>query len=144
VFVCNSGRSVFRNYEIFILNRLLKRIFNSRCTMLAGVCLVIGAGFAGSVVARELADAGRRVHVIDKRPHIAGNAYDEYDAHGVLIHNYGPHIFHTNSERIFEYLSRFTAWHPYEHRVRAVLDGKTYPFPINRDTLNQLYGLNLE
>jgi len=112
--------------------------------MLAGVCLVIGAGFAGSVVARELADAGRRVHVIDKRPHIAGNAYDEYDAHGVLIHNYGPHIFHTNSERIFEYLSRFTAWHPYEHRVRAVLDGKTYPFPINRDTLNQLYGLNLD
>lgn len=105
---------------------------------------VIGAGFAGSVIARELAESGQRVHVIDKRPHIGGNAYDEYDAQGVLIHNYGPHIFHTNSERIFTYLSRFTEWHAYEHRVRAVLGGKTYPFPINRDTLNQLYGLDLD
>lgn len=106
--------------------------------------LIIGAGFAGSVLARELADAEYKVHVIDKRPHIAGNAYDEVDAHGILVHRYGPHIFHTNSERIFEYLSRFTTWHPYEHRVLGVVDGKQYPFPINRDTLNLLYGLNLD
>ncbi|HEV2620739.1 MAG TPA: UDP-galactopyranose mutase [Frateuria sp.] len=106
--------------------------------------LVVGAGFAGSVVARELADADRRAHVIDKRPHVAGNAYDELDADGVLVHRYGPHIFHTNGERIFEYLSRFTEWRPYEHRVRGVVEGRTYPFPINRDTLNQLYGLDLD
>jgi UDP-galactopyranose mutase len=106
--------------------------------------LVVGAGYAGSVMARELANAGHRVHVIDKRPHIAGNAYDEPDAHGVLVHRYGPHIFHTNGERIFEYLSRFTEWRPYEHRVLGVVDGKGYPFPINRDTLNMLYGLDLD
>ena len=106
--------------------------------------LVVGAGFAGSVMARELAEAGQHVLVIDRRPHVAGNAYDEYDAHGVLVHRYGPHIFHTNGERIFRYLSRFTEWRPYEHRVRGVVDGRSYPFPINRDTLNQLYGLDLD
>lgn len=106
--------------------------------------LVGGAGFAGSVVARELADTGHRVHLVDKRPHIAGNAFDEFDAHGVQIHRYGPHIFHTNSERVWNYLSRFTEWHSYEHRVRGVVAGKLYPFPINRDTLNQLYGLDLD
>jgi UDP-galactopyranose mutase len=106
--------------------------------------LVVGAGYAGSVVARELADAGRHVLLLDKRPHIAGNAYDEHDEHGVLVHRYGPHIFHTNSERIFEYLSRFTEWRPYEHRVRSVVNGVAYPFPINRDTLNRLYGLDLD
>jgi len=106
--------------------------------------LIIGAGFAGSVIARELADAGHHVHVIDRRRHIAGNAYDEYDVHGVLIHRYGPHIFHTNGERIFRWLSRFTEWRPYEHRVRGVVDGKQYPFPINRDTVNRLYGLDLD
>jgi UDP-galactopyranose mutase len=106
--------------------------------------LIVGAGYAGSVMARELADAGRSVLLIDKRPHIAGNAYDEPDAHGVLVHRYGPHIFHTNGERIFQYLSRFTAWHEYEHRVLGVVDGRRYPFPINRDTLNQLYGLDLD
>lgn len=106
--------------------------------------LIAGAGFAGSVVARELADAGHEVHVIDRRPHIAGNAYDEFDAHGALVHRYGPHIFHTNGERIATYLSRFTEWRPYEHRVLGVVEGKTYPFPINRDTLNLLYGLDLD
>ncbi|MEO9115893.1 MAG: UDP-galactopyranose mutase [Gemmatimonadaceae bacterium] len=106
--------------------------------------LIVGAGYAGSVMARELADAGHHVHLIDKRPHIAGNAYDELDEHGVLVHLYGPHIFHTNGERIFEYLSRFTEWRPYEHRVRGAVDGVRYPFPINRDTLNQLYGLDLD
>lgn len=106
--------------------------------------LVVGAGFAGSVIARELAEAGRKVHLIDRRSHVGGNAYDVQDACGVLVHRYGPHIFHTNSERVWEYLSRFTEWRPYEHRVLGVVDGKQYPFPINRDTLNQLYGLNLD
>lgn len=106
--------------------------------------LIAGAGFAGSVVARELADAGHTVHIVDRRPHVAGNAYDEYDSHGVLIHRYGPHIFHTNGARIAEYLSRFTEWRPYEHRVLGVVDRVAYPFPINRDTLNRLYGLELD
>jgi len=105
--------------------------------------LIIGAGFAGAVVARELAEAGHKVLVMDRRKHIAGNAYDVKDEHGILIHQYGPHIFHTNSERIFNYLSKFTEWHPYEHRVRGVVNGQEYPFPINRDTLNQLYDLDL-
>lgn len=106
--------------------------------------LIVGAGFAGSVIARELADAGYQVHLIDRRPHIAGNAYDELDAKGVRVHRYGPHIFHTNSERVWEYLSRFTEWRPYEHRVLGVVEGKQYPFPINRDTLNRLYDLDLD
>ena len=105
--------------------------------------LIIGAGFAGAVTARELAEAGHKVLVIDRREHIAGNAYDVKDEHGILIHQYGPHIFHTNSERIFNYLSKFTEWYPYEHRVRGVVNGQEYPFPINRDTLNQLYDLDL-
>jgi UDP-galactopyranose mutase len=105
---------------------------------------VVGAGFAGATVAERLADAGARVLVIDKRPHVAGNAYDELDEHGVLVHRYGPHIFHTNAARIVDYLSNFTTWRPYEHRVRAVVDGRQYPLPINRDTINQLYGLDLD
>lgn len=106
--------------------------------------LVVGAGYAGSVVAREAADAGRTVHVIDRRPHIAGNAYDEPDDQGVRVHRYGPHIFHTNAERIFQYLSRFTQWREYAHRVQCVIGGRHYPFPINRTTLNMLYGLDLD
>ena len=105
--------------------------------------LIVGAGFAGAVSARELAELGHQVLVVDRRDHIAGNAYDVKDSHDILIHQYGPHIFHTNSERIFNYLSQFTQWRPYEHRVRGVVNGKEYPFPINRDTLNQLYGLDL-
>lgn len=106
--------------------------------------LVVGAGFAGSTCARELADQGFEVIVIDKRPHIGGNAFDEYDSHGVLIHRYGPHLFHTNAKRIFDWLSRFTEWHNYEHRVRAYINGQLLPIPINRTTLNQLYRLNLD
>jgi UDP-galactopyranose mutase len=105
--------------------------------------LVVGAGYAGSVVAERLASAGKRVHVIDKRSHIGGNAYDEYDEHGVLVHRYGPHIFHTNSGRIVDYLSNFTKWRPYEHRALAHVDGHLLPIPINLDTVNGLYGLNL-
>ncbi len=106
--------------------------------------LVVGAGFAGAVIAERMACAGKTVLVIDKREHIAGNAYDEYDANGILVHRYGPHIFHTNSMHVVEYLSRFTEWSPYEHRVLANLNGDLYPIPINQDTVNRLYGLNLD
>ncbi len=106
--------------------------------------LIVGAGFAGSVLAERLAsDAGKKVLIIDRRPHIAGNAYDHYNEDGVLVHRYGPHIFHTNSREVFEYLSRFTEWRPYQHRVQAWVDGQLVPIPINLDTVNQLYGLNL-
>lgn len=105
--------------------------------------LIVGAGFAGSIIARQLAEANHSISIIDKRNHIGGNAYDSNDSEGVLVHNYGPHIFHTNSERIFNYLSQFTKWRPYEHRVRCVVDGQQYPFPINQDTVNQLYNLQL-
>ena len=107
--------------------------------------LVVGAGFAGSVIAERLAaGSGQRVLVVDRRPHIGGNAFDEYDAAGVLIHRYGPHIFHTNSADVFDYLSRFTKWHPYEHRVLANVRDQNVPIPINRTTLNALYGLSLD
>ena len=103
--------------------------------------LVVGAGFAGSVLAERLAEgSGRKVLIVDKRPHIGGNAYDQYDEHGILIHKYGPHIFHTNSRDVFEYLSRFTPWRNYQHRVRAWVDGQLVPIPINLDTINLLYG----
>lgn len=104
--------------------------------------LIVGAGFAGSVLAERLgSQLGKRVLLIDRRPHIGGNAYDCYDDAGILIHQYGPHIFHTNAPRIAEYLSQFTEWRPYEHRVLAYTDGQYLPFPINIDTVNQLYGL---
>lgn len=105
--------------------------------------LIVGAGFAGAVCAERLASAGWQVTLIDRREHIGGNAFDKVDEHGVLIHPYGPHIFHTNGKRIFEYLSRFTDWRFYEHRVLAKRDGNFYPIPVNRTTLNRLYGLNL-
>lgn len=106
--------------------------------------LIVGAGFAGSVLAERLAAGmGKRVLLVDRRPHIGGNAYDYYDDAGVLVHRYGPHIFHTNAVRIVEHLSRFTDWRPYEHRVLAEVDGQQVPIPINRTTLNALYGLNL-
>src|SRR5215207_5366686 len=107
--------------------------------------LVVGAGFAGSVIAERLASqADKKVLLVDRRNHVGGNAYDCYDAAGILIHKYGPHIFHTNSARVFEYLSQFTLWRPYEHRVLACVDGQLLPIPINRDTVNRLYGLQLD
>lgn len=106
--------------------------------------LVVGAGFAGAVSARILAEAGRRVLVVDKRNHIGGNAFDKYDENGVLIHPYGPHIFHTNSKRIIEWLSQFTDWKFYEHRVLADVENKLVPIPINRRTINELYRENLD
>ncbi|WP_240002357.1 UDP-galactopyranose mutase [Oleisolibacter albus] len=107
--------------------------------------LIVGAGFAGSVLAERLASQlGKRVLIIDKRPHIAGNAYDCHDGAGLLIHRYGPHIFHTNSTQVAEYLSRFTEWRPYQHRVLAKVRDQLVPIPINLTTLNRLYGLELD
>lgn len=106
--------------------------------------LIVGAGFAGSVLAERLASqSNKKVLVVDVRNHIAGNAYDHYNDAGILVHKYGPHIFHTNSRDVFMYLSRFTAWRNYEHRVLAQVEGKLLPIPINLDTVNKLYGFNL-
>jgi len=106
--------------------------------------LIVGAGFAGSVLAERLAsNAGKKVLIVDTRNHIGGNAYDFYNEAGILIHKYGPHIFHTNSAEVFDYLSKFTEWRPYQHRVKASVDGQYLPIPINLETINQLYGLNL-
>ena len=106
--------------------------------------LIVGAGFAGSVLAERIASQrGQSVLLIDRRSHVGGNAYDCHDDAGILIHHYGPHIFHTNGQQIVDYLSQFTAWRPYEHRVLAQVDGKLLPIPINLDTINRLYGLNL-
>jgi UDP-galactopyranose mutase len=106
--------------------------------------LIVGAGFAGSVLAERLARGiNKRVLICDVRPHIGGNAYDYYNEDGILIHKYGPHIFHTKSKNVFDYLSRFTAWRPYQHRVKAYVDGMLVPIPINLDTINQIYGLSL-
>ena len=106
--------------------------------------LIVGAGFAGSVIAERLAvGSNKKVLICDKRAHIAGNAYDHYNDAGLLVHKYGPHIFHTNSREVFEYLSRFTDWRSYQHRVLAHVDGQLVPIPINLDTINKLYGLNL-
>ncbi len=106
--------------------------------------LIVGAGYSGSVLAERLArGSGKKVLLVDRRPHIAGNAYDCYDDSGILIHKYGPHIFHTNSKEVFDYLSRFTHWRQYQHKVLAHVDGQLVPIPINLDTINTLYGLNL-
>lgn len=105
--------------------------------------VVVGAGFAGSVCARRVANAGHKVLVVDKRTHVGGNAYDCADPNGILIHPYGPHIFHTKSERVFAWLSRFTEWRTYEHRVRSCINGEYIPFPINRKTIEKLFGLKL-
>jgi UDP-galactopyranose mutase len=106
--------------------------------------LIIGAGFSGSVLAERLASQlDASVLLVDRRPHIGGNAYDFYNNEGILVHKYGPHIFHTNAKKVFDYLSQFTEWRPYEHRVQSSVDGQLVPMPINVDTLNKLYGLNL-
>lgn len=106
--------------------------------------LIVGAGFAGSVLAERLAsEANKKVLIVDKRNHIAGNAFDYYDEAGILVHKYGPHIFHTNSKEVYDYLSVFTKWRNYQHRVLASVDGQLLPIPINLNTINEMYGLNL-
>ncbi|HXH99814.1 MAG TPA: UDP-galactopyranose mutase [Sphingobacteriaceae bacterium] len=106
--------------------------------------VIVGAGYSGSVFAERIAtQLNQKVLVIDKRNHIAGNAYDYYNEDGILVHKYGPHWFHTNDKNVFSYLSKFTDWHFHYHRVKTYVDGKLLPIPINYDTLNELYGLNL-
>lgn len=106
--------------------------------------MIVGAGLAGGVLAERLASqSGKKVLLVDKRNHIGGNTYDFYNKDGILVHKYGPHIFHTNSKDVFEYLGNFTQWRPYEHRVLASVDGMLVPIPINLNTINKLYGLNL-
>ena len=101
--------------------------------------IVVGAGFAGAVVAAQMARTfGKKIFLIDRRSHVGGNAYDHYNQDGILVHKYGPHIFHTNSKDIFDYLSRYTEWRSYEHRVLASVGGKLVPIPINLDTVNLL------
>lgn len=106
--------------------------------------VIVGAGFAGSVLAERLANVSeKKVLLVEQRDHIAGNAYDYFNKDGILIHKYGPHIFHTNSKKVFDYLSMFTVWRPYEHRVLASVDGQLVPIPINLNTINKLYSLQL-
>jgi UDP-galactopyranose mutase len=106
--------------------------------------LVVGAGFAGAVMAERLAElSGLRVLVVDRREHVAGNAYDELNAYGVRVARFGGHLFHTNADHVVDYLSQFTAWRPYEHRVRAVIDGRSLPLPLNRDTIAGFFGVEL-
>jgi UDP-galactopyranose mutase len=106
--------------------------------------LIVGAGFAGAVLAERLASStGAKVLLVDKRNHIGGNTYDYYNKDGILVHKYGPHIFHTNSREVYDYLGHFTTWRPYEHRVLASVDGMLVPIPINLNTINKLYGLHM-
>lgn len=101
--------------------------------------LVVGAGFAGSVCAREFAEKGMRVLVLEQRPHIAGNMFDGPDESGLMIHWYGPHIFHTNNRRVFHWLDRFTDWVPYEHRVLGRIQGQEVPIPFNFTAIDTLF-----
>lgn len=102
--------------------------------------IIIGSGFAGSVVARVLAEQGKRVLIIEKRNHTGGNCYDEKDKYGILVHKYGPHIFHTNNREVYDFLSRFTKWYPYSHEVMGYINGEYMPVPFNLNTLEQVYG----
>lgn len=101
---------------------------------------IVGAGFSGSVLAERFASIGRKVIVVEKRGHIGGNAYDHYDKSGILVHDYGAHIFHTNDENVFRYLSNFTEWRNYQHKSLAYVDGQLVPIPINLRTIEMLYG----
>lgn len=104
--------------------------------------LVVGCGLAGMTASRMLAEKGHKVLIIDKRNHIGGNIYDYYNEEGILIHKYGPHIFHTNNKEVFEFLSRFTEWREYQHKVLSYVNGMLVPMPINLDTINMLYSTN--
>ena len=106
--------------------------------------LIIGAGFAGSVLAERLNSIGKKVLVVDKRNHIGGNCYDYYNKAGVLVHKYGPHYFRTNFNEVKNYLSKFTKWRPCEYRIRSYINGQLYTFPINRNTLNEFFNINLK
>lgn len=104
--------------------------------------LIVGCGLSGMTASRVLAEKGHKVLIVDKRNHIGGNIYDYYNEEGILIHKYGPHIFHTNNKEVFEFLSRFTEWREYQHKVLSYVNGMLVPMPINLDTINMLYGTN--
>lgn len=101
--------------------------------------VIIGAGLAGSVLAERFASSDKKVLLIERRQHVAGNCYDEVDGNGIIVHKYGPHLFHTDAAQVWEYLSRFTEWHLYFHRVKAVIDGKPVPLPFNFNTLHEVF-----
>lgn len=105
--------------------------------------VIIGAGISGAVLAERYASSGKKVTVIEKRDHIAGNCFDYIDENGILVSKYGAHLFHTNDEQVWEYVNRFADWYPWEHRVLAKVDGHTVPIPVNINTVNQLFGLNI-
>ncbi|HEU23952.1 MAG: UDP-galactopyranose mutase [Mesoaciditoga sp.] len=106
--------------------------------------LVVGAGLGGATAARILAEANYRVFIVEKLGYVGGHSHDEVNEDGILVHTYGPHIFHTKSKDLFDFLSRFTQWHYYQHRVLSYVDGMYVPFPINRDTIAQIFGIELE
>lgn len=107
--------------------------------------VIVGAGLAGLTMAERIAnELKEKVLIIEKRNHIGGNVYDSYNEDGILIHNYGPHIFHTNDQGVYEYLSRFTKWNDFWHRVLTYVDGNLVPMPITVETINKLYNLNLD
>ncbi|WP_254411873.1 UDP-galactopyranose mutase [Dyadobacter diqingensis] len=107
--------------------------------------LIVGSGFAGSVLAEQITSRlNKKVLIVDKRNHVGGNAYDYYNESGILVHKYGPHWFHTNDKNVFTYLSNFTEWRYHYHRVKTYVDGQLLPIPINMDTINELYGMNLQ
>jgi UDP-galactopyranose mutase len=106
--------------------------------------LIVGCGFAGATFARALAEAGWEIDMIDQRAHVGGNAFDEVDANGIRIHRYGPHLFHTSNKKIVDWLTRFGTFVSYEHRVQALLpDGRCVGLPVNRKTVNDVFGLAL-
>jgi len=105
--------------------------------------LIVGAGFSGAVLAERLNSIHKEILIVEKRDHIGGNSYDYYNKSGILVHKYGPHYFRTNDDKVFNYLSKFTKWRPYEYRIRSYVDGRLYPFPINIETLNMFFNINL-
>ena len=106
--------------------------------------VIIGAGISGAVLAERYAKLNKKVLVIEKRDHIAGNCYDYYDEHGVLVSKYGAHLFHTNFEDVWKYVNRFSKWFSYQHKVLAKVDGHLVPVPVNITTVNKLFGLQLQ
>lgn len=102
--------------------------------------LIVGAGYSGCVIAERLASQlDKKVLIVESRDHIGGNAYDYYDEYGVLVHKYGPHLFHTTTKKVWDYLSNFTGWHYYNHHVKAVIEGKKVPIPFNLNSIYQLF-----
>ena len=112
--------------------------------MIAADIVIVGAGISGATLAERYASIGKKVLVLEKRDHIGGNCYDHYNSDGILVSKYGAHLFHTNSEKVWEYVNRFSDWYFYEHRVLAYVDGKLVPIPVNITTVNILFNLNIQ